>query len=86
MLVGFLVEEISHQSFAQYCEDNIFQPLQMNETSWFLAGLDTTHIAMPYHWNGSGYTPYGFFGYSDYPAGQLRTSVDQLSIIFIMSL
>jgi len=83
MLVGFLVEEISHQSFAQYCEENIFQPLQMNETSWFLAGLDTTHIAMPYHWNGSGYTPYGFFGYSDYPAGQLRTSVDQLSNFLI---
>jgi len=50
----------------------------MNETSWFLSELDTMHIAMPYQWIGNGYSPYGHYGYSDYPAGQLRTSINQL--------
>jgi len=83
MLMGYLVEVIAEIPFPEYTETNIFEPLEMFETSWFLAGLDTTHIAMPYHWNGSGYDPYGFFGYSDYPAGQLRTSVTQLANFLI---
>ena len=51
----------------------------MNETSWFLAGLDTNNIAVPYYWDGSNYVPYQHYGYPDYPCGQLRTSVPQLA-------
>ena len=83
VVAGYLVEAISGVPFDQRCEDHIFTPLGMDETSWFLAGLDPAHIAMPYHWDGSEYVPYGFFGYSDYPAGQLRTSVDQLACFLI---
>jgi len=72
------VEVISGMPFDEYCADNLFSPLDMNETAWFLADLDTTHIAMPYRWNGQSYRPYGFYGYSDYPSGQLRTSAPQL--------
>ena len=51
----------------------------MNESGWLLEeGLDTMHIAMPYQWNGSTHIPYGHYGFSDYPAGSLRTSIDQL--------
>jgi CubicO group peptidase (beta-lactamase class C family) len=50
----------------------------MDETSYFLANLDPDHIAMPYHWDGSQYLPYGHYGYSDYPSGQIRTSAPQL--------
>jgi len=77
-LVGYLVEVIAEEPFDLYCRENLFDPLQMNETSWFLAGLDTMNIAMPYHWNGNEYEPYGYFGYNEYPAGQLRTSSTQL--------
>ena len=79
-LMGLLVQEISGMPFDQYCNLNIFQPLGMTETSWFFSDLDSTHIAMPYHWDGDQYVPYGYFGYADYPAGQLRTSSDQLAI------
>jgi CubicO group peptidase (beta-lactamase class C family) len=77
-LVGYLVEAIA-DSFPIWCQDSIFEPLNMYETSWFLANLDTNNIAMPYHWQGTAYVPYGHFGYSDYPAGQLRTSSLQLA-------
>jgi len=78
-LIGYLVEVIGDSTFSYQTKEGIFEPLQMNETAWFLSELDTMHIAMPYSWNGSVYTPYGHYGYSDYPAGQLRTSVDQLA-------
>ncbi|UCF71089.1 MAG: serine hydrolase [candidate division WOR-3 bacterium] len=77
-LLGYLVEEMA-DSFPVYCQDSIFDPLSMNETSWFLAGLDTNNIAVPYHWNGSYYLPYQHYGYPDYPDGQLRTSAPQLA-------
>ncbi len=79
-LMGLLVQEISGLPFDEYCNQNIFEPLGMDETSWFFADLDSTHIAMPYHWDGDSYIPYGYFGYADYPAGQLRTSAAQLAI------
>ncbi len=77
-LVGYLVETISHQDFAEYCRLHIFQPLGMNATSWFLAGLDTTMIARPYHYRNGTYRSSGHFGYSDYPSGQIRTPIREL--------
>jgi len=77
-LLGYLVEEIA-DSFPIHCQDSIFDPLSMNETSWFLAGLDTNNIAIPYHWTGTYNEPYPHYGYPDYPCGQLRTSIPQLA-------
>jgi CubicO group peptidase (beta-lactamase class C family) len=78
-LIGHLVETISGIPFDQYCNDSLFAPLGMHRTSWFLADLDTNNVAMPYTWNGTGYTPEGYYGYADYPAGQLRTSSVELT-------
>lgn len=79
-LLGYLVEVISDTPFNQYCNENIFKPLGMNETSWFLSGLDIMNIAMPYNTN---HKPYGHYGYADYPDGQLRTSVIQFAYFLI---
>lgn len=78
-LIAYLIELLDDSTFAFQTYDRIFEPLQMNETAWFLSDLDTNHIAMPYQWNGTGYTPYGHYGYYTYPSGTLRTSIDQLS-------
>jgi CubicO group peptidase (beta-lactamase class C family) len=78
-LVGHLVETTSGLPFDQYCEDSLFTPLGMHSTSWFLADLDTNNVAMPYTWNGAVYVPEGYYGYADYPAGQLRTSSIELA-------
>lgn len=80
-LAAYLVEVINpdHHSFAEYCNENIFAPLDMNETSWFLADLNIDNIAMPYGWNGYDYVPYEHHGHPGYPSGQLRTSTLQLA-------
>ena len=84
-LIGYLVERIAGMPFDQYCKKNIFTPLQMDNTAWFLRDLDSNQVAMPYRYSYSlnQYVKYGFGGYPDYPAGELRTSAEQLANFLI---
>jgi CubicO group peptidase (beta-lactamase class C family) len=82
-LAGYIIEQIVvgssiASSFEQYCQNSLFAPLGMDETSWFLANLDTNNIAVQYDYSG-GYVRYGFATLPLYPAGQLRTSSIQLA-------
>jgi CubicO group peptidase (beta-lactamase class C family) len=86
VLIGYLVQVISGMPFTQYCQDSIFGPAGMNESAWFLSGLDTSHVAMPYRYSNSKFLPYGQFGYADYPAGTLRSSAPQLARFLIAHL
>jgi len=83
VLAGYLVEVISGVPFDQYCKDNIFTPLGMTKTSWRLAGIDESILAMPYDKDDSGFKPYGQYGEPDYPDGMLRTSVNELARFLI---
>jgi len=78
-LIGYLVEVISGQDFSQYCLSNLFPLVDMYESSYRFADLDSMRIAQPMFWNGNTYSSYPHFGYSDYPSGSLRTSAIQLS-------
>ena len=49
-LLGHLIEVMSGERFADYCQSHIFEPLDMPETSWFLADVDTAKHAIPYTW------------------------------------
>jgi CubicO group peptidase (beta-lactamase class C family) len=86
VVLGYLVHMISGIPFNQFCIDSIFLPLGMDETSFFVADLDTNNMAMPYHWDGSYHMPLGHFSYADYPAGALRTSSVQLARFLMMFL
>jgi CubicO group peptidase (beta-lactamase class C family) len=84
-LSAYLVSTIRNDgtSFDEHCQDSIFIPLEMNETSWFFRDLNANNIAMPYEYYGGAYHPFGHYGYPDYPDGQLRTSVLQLARFLI---
>ena len=52
-LIGLLVEEISNQLFNDYCNDNIFEPLSMDNAFWFLSEIDNLNqVALPYQVTG----------------------------------
>jgi len=52
-LIGLLVEEISDQPFNDYCNDNIFEPLSMDNAFWFLSEIDNLNqVASPYQVTG----------------------------------
>ena len=65
-------------NFTDYVQTNLFNFLDMNESGWYLRDLNISKIAMPYYWDGSNYVPYGHIGWVDVPAGDLRTSAEQL--------
>lgn len=69
-ILAYLVEKFSGMSFDQYCREKIFIPLGMNKTSWFLAGMNTNQIAVPY----KGSSPICHLGWAVYPAAFLRTN------------
>jgi CubicO group peptidase (beta-lactamase class C family) len=81
-LTGLLVETITGTNLQDYAKANIFDRLGMKEASFFLRGLDASHIAMPY--DGAPLAPQGHYGYPDYPDGQLRTSAPQLARFLLM--
>jgi CubicO group peptidase (beta-lactamase class C family) len=79
-LAGDLVEQISGENLQQYCQANIFTPLGMTNTSWFLADLNQSQIAVPYAIQSDGsLAPGPYLGWPTYPDGQLRTSSAQLA-------
>ena len=80
-LIAYLVEVVSNTTFEDYCQQNIFVPLGMNETSWFLDNLDTDMMAIPYIYSGSTFTPYGHYSSAVYPCGFMRTSVSQQALL-----
>ncbi len=47
-LLGYLVEVISNMDFAEYCKENIFDPLEMTHTGWYLSDVDMSKHAVPY--------------------------------------
>ena len=47
-LLGFIVEEITNISFNQYCREQIFEPLGMKHTGWYIHKIDKSNHAIPH--------------------------------------
>lgn len=76
-LIGYLVERIAKQDFSEFCKENIFTPLEMNDTGWHLSDLDTTRVIYTYIIAPSDTLSYRTvrpFGLPGYPEGMLRTT------------
>jgi CubicO group peptidase (beta-lactamase class C family) len=83
-LEGYLVERISGIPFNQYCNQNIFSPLCMNNTHWYLSEYPSLNmLANPHDYYSSQYEPIDHYGFADYPDGMLHTNVKDLANIMI---
>ena len=84
-LLGYLVERITGKLFEKYCKDELFQPLGMTNTGWFLRDVNSNEVAMPYSYSDSlqEYQLWGYGGFPDYPAGSLHTNVEQFAHFLI---
>ena len=51
IIISYLVELISDQHFVEYCDEYIFIPLEMWNTSFYFENLNREQIAIPYMWN-----------------------------------
>jgi CubicO group peptidase (beta-lactamase class C family) len=76
-LLGLIGQNLSGMPFEELCKQRIFQPLGMTHSSFRLVDFDPATLAMPYSWNAATqqYVAEGHYGYPDWPAGTLRTSI-----------
>jgi len=82
-VLAYLVEQITHQPFDEYCKEHIFQPLDMKNTSWHLENFDINKIAVPYVWRAGIYIKFPIFEYHCYGSGGIWTNVLDLSHFLI---
>src|SRR5579872_3915940 len=76
ILLGYIIERVSGESYASFLQDNIFRPLKMNNS-----GYDVTYPALPQHATGY-YSDYSKPDPYDpsvlYAAGALYSTVEDL--------
>ena len=82
-ILGYLVEIVSGLTLEDYCRENIYKPLGMENTSFRLSNLNIDNIAVPYVVQIGEYYPLLHYGILDYAAGGLRTNVLDLSRFLI---
>ena len=84
VLIGHIIERMTGQTFEEYCQENIFEPMGMDDTSFDLESLDETRLANHYLRIGRRFIAYPQMELTFYdPAGGLRTTVDDLSRFLI---
>lgn len=84
ILLGYMVERMTNQSLEQYCQKNIFNPLNMKNTSFQMNNLKRGNLAVPYFQIAGIYLriPHTDFSFLD-PAGGLFTTAEDLSHLLI---
>jgi len=87
ILLGYIIERMTNQSYEEYVYNNILEPLEMYNSSFDLSKIDKDNLATPYLWLGGIYirAPKTDFTFID-PAGGLYTTVEDLSHLLIMHL
>jgi CubicO group peptidase (beta-lactamase class C family) len=84
-IISYLIELISGTPFYGYCNENIFIPLDMKNTSFNLSYFSSDQLAFPYFWDP--YSDVHVRNQNDvhihYPAGGLFTTVMDLSHFMI---
>jgi len=86
-LLGYAVESIVKKPFDQINQERIFTPLGMNDTSFALAGLDRSKLAMGYEGRSAAtFKAVGYQEHANYPDGSLRSSVSDLARFMIMTM
>jgi len=79
-LLAYIVERVTGMDFNSYCRRNIFDPLEMANTSYAYADLDMEKVARLYSDN---YTVIGYYRQLHFPAHSLKSSVEDFSHFLI---
>ena len=78
-LLGYLIECVAEKPFKEFMQTELFDPLGMNDTYWFLGDIPHENIARPHELpdKENDLTEpkiHKHYGYPDYPDGQVRTT------------
>lgn len=79
-LLALIVEQISGQDYRDYCREYILDPLEMHQSAYRFSELNENLLATPYI---GITTPFKQFNYRIYPAGNLKSNIDDFSHFMI---
>jgi CubicO group peptidase (beta-lactamase class C family) len=82
-LAGYIVEVVVGKKLNVYAKECIFTPLQMNNTGWFLSEIDSAQHSKLYVAQNGLTIPIALYELTTYPEGGVRTTVSDLSKLFI---
>lgn len=82
-LAGHIVERTYGEPLNVLTRRWIFEPLGMTQTGWFLSEVDMTRHSTLFVSQGGFAIPIPHYGGTTYPDGWIRTSVEDLSRLFI---
>lgn len=85
-LSGYVVEVLSGMEFHLYAKQNLFMPLQMYDSDWFLDELNIDNLAVGYKYQGGIFVPRPHRGHPAYPGFFLRSTALELANFTIMLL
>jgi CubicO group peptidase (beta-lactamase class C family) len=85
-LAGFLVEEITGQSFFDYVNENIFHPLKMEHTAFFHPNKEDSDLALGFKFENGSYQPFEPEYLNLAPAGGLLSSAGDMAHLLIACL
>ncbi len=77
-LVGYLVENISGVQFNEYVENNIFDPLGMTNTSYYLNKSNKDVISKGYSHSSDGFAEKSLGTIAVHPAGSITSSANDM--------
>jgi len=84
ILLGYLIERLSNQSYEDYCREHIFEPLSMHNTSFYVDELNQELLSVPYMWLHMIYIPVPYYEYRCRTScGGLNTNLEDLSHFLI---
>jgi len=78
-ILAYMVEHKTGLDFETYCQQNVFGPLGMEETSYLFSNLDPENLAIPYTIQGSNVITTAQSSWPIYPIGNLKVSALQLA-------
>ncbi len=78
-LLALMVEQVNEQPFHAYCKENIFDPLCMDNTTFWWADVDQNNAAMPYDFINGQHVALDYYSIALYPSALIKTNVTELA-------
>ena len=79
-LAGYMVEAATGTPFDDYCQQGLFEPLDLN-AGWHLADFDVEQVASPTTYTRGEWKVVEHYGFPDYPNGQLRADARSMAVL-----
>ncbi len=85
-ILGYVIENITGQTYSDYCQEHIFEPLNMKNTSFYLSDYNKAQLVRQYAWFKFFYLRVPFINVTEimFPGGGLRSTINDMSHFLIM--